>query len=139
MNRNGGVIALTVVGVLVAGGAAAALNTVVLGSGTQASVAPAERFLASGRSPLSPIPGSSPATTAPVVTEDSVAVSDSPAPSASRVESTDDRGASTPQATRTSTDRATVARVSPTHASPSESETESHGGSSEESGGGSDD
>ena len=30
MNRNGGVIALTVVGVLVAGGAAAALNTVVL-------------------------------------------------------------------------------------------------------------
>jgi len=45
MNRSGGVVALTVVGVLVAGGTAAAVNTIILHSGGSVTVSSAENFL----------------------------------------------------------------------------------------------
>lgn len=118
MDRNGGVIALTVVGVLVAGGAAAALNTVVLDNGNQSSVASAERFLSSGRSPVGPTASASPSASLappPVISEDSVAVTAGPTQGVSHPETTG--GVSAPRATRTDTRQATVARVSPTRAS----------------------
>ena len=148
MNRNGGVIALTVVGVLVAGGAAAALNSVVLHGSTHGSVGSAEQFLASGQSSFDPSAsptGSASLAPAPVATEDSVQVSGSPTPSARRAASTSGGAASAPRTTR----HATVALASPTRASasPTEDHGGSHGGSGDSSsasptsgsGGGSDD
>jgi hypothetical protein len=131
MNRNGGVIALTVVGVLVAGGAAAALNTAVLHGSTQASVGSAEQLLSSGLSPLDPSVSASTASVDPtpvsVASEDSAEESDSPETSSSHAATTSARSAATPRATRTSTRRATVARVSSPRPSPTP--TEDHGGS----------
>jgi hypothetical protein len=139
MNRNGGVIALTVVGVLVAGGIAAALNTVVLHGSTQASVGSAEQLLAAGLSPLDPSPSSTSSTASaeptatPVGSEESTSTSEAPAPSSSHAVVSAARGGSTPQVTRTSTRHSTIAHVA-SSPRPSPSPTEDHGGSNGGSG-----
>jgi len=74
MNRNGGVVALTVVGVLVASGAAAAVNTRILHGGTNASVGSAEDLLSSTdgsgvATSRSPSPGSASQSALPARTE----------------------------------------------------------------------
>jgi len=65
VNRSGGVIALTVVGVLVAGGTAGAVNTRILSTGAATAVGSAESLLPAGE----PSAG----TTSPVATPSPVA------------------------------------------------------------------
>ena len=110
MNRSGGVIALTVVGVLVAGGTAAAVNTVILHSGGSVTVNSAENFLVfDGSTDSSGTPSSEPTADQAVptpVTNEAVPTQDTTT-TASRTQVTRQR--TTTSARRTTTSR-TVSR-----------------------------
>jgi hypothetical protein len=116
MNRSGGVVALTVVGVLVAGGTAAAVNTVILHSGGSVTVNSAENFLViDGSTDSSVTPSSEPTADQLVptpVTNEAVPTQDTTTTTttASRTQVTRQR--TTTSARRTTTTTRTVSRSS---------------------------
>jgi len=108
MNRSGGVVALTVVGVLVAGGTAAAVNTIILHSGGSVTVSSAENFLVvngSADTSTTATPEESPDPVAPTpVTDEAVPTPDSTTATVTRTQATTQR-------TTTSARRTTAIRT----------------------------